>query len=65
MRFTNLLFVLFFFLAGCGTKDALYLPEGEAGEVQPVSIREETFQPETRQQELQDGQMQQDEEEEE
>ena len=40
MRHTNLLFVLVFFLGACGSKGALYLPEGEKGEVGPSSIQE-------------------------
>jgi predicted small lipoprotein YifL len=40
MRHIHNLFVLVCFLAGCGSKGALYLPEGEKGEVGPSSIQE-------------------------
>jgi predicted small lipoprotein YifL len=72
MRFSNLLFALVFFIAGCGTifsvagcgtKGGLYLPDGEIGEVAPVSIRDEGFQPETPQQELQNRETGQEEDE--
>jgi len=53
MRSSNLLCVLVLFLAACGTKDALYLPEGQTEQVRRVSIEQETFQPETEQQQLQ------------
>ena len=74
MRSSNLLCVLvlslaacgtILFMAGCGTKGALYLPEGQAEQVQRVSIEQETFQPETEQQQLQNEPNQQKEEEDE
>ena len=65
MRYTSLIFTFVFFLAGCGSKGELFLPEGETVEVQPVSIEEETFQPETEQQELQNQDTRQEEEEDE
>lgn len=51
LRLTSLICTLVFFLAGCGSKGELYLPGGEKGEVQPVSIDGDTFQPETEEQE--------------
>ena len=51
LRYTSLIFTLVFFLAGCGSSGALYLPSGEKGEVPPVSIEGDTFQPETEEQE--------------
>ena len=65
MRYTSLIFTFVFFLAGCGSKGALFLPEDKTVEVQPVSIEEETFQPETEQQELQNQDTRQEEEEDE
>jgi predicted small lipoprotein YifL len=49
MRHIHLLFALVFFLSGCGSSGALYLPGGEKGEVRPTSIEADpdTFQPET------------------
>jgi hypothetical protein len=43
----------FLFMAGCGTPGALYLPDGQTEQVQRVSIEQETFQPETEQQQIQ------------
>jgi predicted small lipoprotein YifL len=65
MRSTNLLCVLVLFLAACGTKGALYLPEGQTEQVRRVSMEQETFQPETEQQQLQNETNQQEEEEDE
>ena len=74
MRSSNLLCVLVLFLAacgtilfvaGCGTKGALYLPEGQTEQVRRVSMEQETFQPETEQQQLQNEPNQQKEEEDE
>jgi len=74
MRSSNLLCVLVLFLAacgtilfvaGCGTPGALYLPEGQTEQVRRVSMEEETFQPETEQQQLQNEPNQQKEEEDE
>ncbi len=73
MRYTSLIFTFVFFLAGCGSKGALFLPKGKTvevqpvsiEEVQPVSIEEETFQPETEQQKLQNQDTRQEEEEDE
>jgi predicted small lipoprotein YifL len=73
MRFPNLLCVLVLFLtacgtilfvAGCGTPGALYLPDGQTEQVQRVSIEQETFQPETEQQQLQNETNQPEEDEE-
>lgn len=63
MRPTNLLCVLVLFLAGCGSMGALYLPEGQTEQVRRVSMEQETFQPETEQQQLQNEMNQQKEEE--
>jgi predicted small lipoprotein YifL len=65
MRYSNLFCVLVIFLAGCGSKGDLYLPEAETEEVRPTSIQEETFQPETEQQELRNIEVQPDESEQE
>jgi len=65
MRSSNLLCVLVLFLAACGTKGALYLPEGQTEQVRRVSMEQETFQPETEQQQLQNEAYQQKEEEDE
>ena len=65
MRNSILSFGIVLLLAGCGSKGDLYLPEGETEEVAPVSMEQETFQPETQQQELQNRPMEQEEEEDE
>ncbi len=65
MRNSILSFVIVLFVAGCGSKGGLYLPDGETEEVAPVSMERETFQPETRQQELQSQPITQEEEEDE
>ena len=53
------------FVAGCGTPGALYLADGQTEQVQRVSIEQETFQPETEQQQIQNEKNQQKEEEDE
>ena len=63
MRDPSLIFVVVLFLTACGSKGGLYLPEGETEEVQPVSIDQETFQPENPEQELENRAIPQDEEE--
>ena len=74
MRSTNLICVLvlflaacgtIFFVAGCGTKGGLYLPDGQKEQVRRVSMEQETFQPETERQQLQNEPNQQNEEEDE
>ena len=65
MRITRLLLVILSFLAGCGSQGALYLPEGQTEQVQRVSMDQETFQPETEQQQLQNETNQQEEEDDE
>ncbi len=65
MRITSLLFVILSLLAACGSKGALYLPGGQIEQVQRVSMEQETFQPETEQQQLQNEPNQQKEEEDE
>ena len=62
MRYTSLIPVVVLFLAACGSKGSLYLPESETEGVPPASMEQETFQPETPQQELENREVPKDEE---